>query len=699
MDTTEPEKTEGKQDAPKDAKPYLEMISDAEKVFKPWSDTSKKIADYVGSLKRLRGNSAQREYQIYWANTETIKPAVYTRPPVPVVVPRFKDRKELPRIASEVLERALVSSFDMANVHNVCMHVRDDMVDFARGVPWVRYEAQETEQGGLSQSVPIEHVDRDDFLHEPARKWSEVGWVARRAYLTRDEGKKRFGKAWQGVTYSNSETDKDEDYKVSKKAAVWEIWHKADNKVIWVSPKKDTVLEIGEPHLDLEGFFPCPKPAFGTCEPGSMVPVPDFLQYKDQIEEVTELTARISALAEALRMKGFYAAGHEELGEAIESILKKQDDTAVMVPVPSLAGLGQSIRDAIVWLPVQEVATTIRELVQLRRQVLDDIYQVTGISDIMRGSTAASETLGAQQLKAQFGSVRIRDKQGELVRVAADCARLTGEIIAENFTAENLLKYSQMDVPTDQQIAEQAQKIANQAAQQSQQLQQQAQQAVQSPQAQQLAQQNPQQAQGAVQQVQQQLLQIQQAAQQQIEQLKQVVTIEKVVAMLKDQKMRPFILDIETDSTIQPDEDAEKQRRSEFATAMGGFLQTAMPMVQQAPQTAQLVGEMMKFITAPFRAGRSMEGAIDDFVEELGKLTQQAQQSDPAAEADAQMKQQEAQMKQQEGQMKLQMDQQKAQLETALGQLDLKMKQMDVHIAGLKVQEATAKANGADYEG
>ena len=43
-----------------------------------------------------------REFQMFRANLEILKPSVYSRPPAPVVVPRFKDRKELPREASEL---------------------------------------------------------------------------------------------------------------------------------------------------------------------------------------------------------------------------------------------------------------------------------------------------------------------------------------------------------------------------------------------------------------------------------------------------------------------------------------------------------------------------------------------------------------------------------------------------------------------
>ena len=45
---------------------------------------------------------------------------------------------------------------------------------------------------------------------------------------------------------------------------------------------------------------------------------------------------------------------------------------------------------------------TMRELVAHREVIKASIYEVTGISDIMRGQTVASETMGAQQLKSQW---------------------------------------------------------------------------------------------------------------------------------------------------------------------------------------------------------------------------------------------------------------------------------------------------------
>ena len=173
---------------------------------------------------------------------------------------------------------------------------------------------------------------------------------------------------------------------------------------MWVSPGVEEVLDVREPYLKLDRFFPCPKPAYATVERGSLIPVPDFYYYRDQLEEINELTARISALAEALRLCGFYPGGSGDLAEAIETALKNTSNNARVIPVANFQNLGgASLKDSIVWLPIVEVANTITSLVALRKQLIDDVYQISGISDIMRGSTDPAETLGAQQLKSQYG--------------------------------------------------------------------------------------------------------------------------------------------------------------------------------------------------------------------------------------------------------------------------------------------------------
>ncbi|MGE0238397.1 MAG: hypothetical protein AB7S59_06750, partial [Parvibaculaceae bacterium] len=538
-----------------------------------------------------------------------LKPAIYARPPSPVVVPRWKDRRELARTASEVLERTLALNFEETGLDTIMLQVRDDVATVGRGAAWVRLAAAD----GGDRTV-IEHLDRADFLHEPARKWEEVGWVAKRAWLTRAQVMRRFGdEAAQAVKLKMPKDGKGDalipDYQGERKAEIWEIWSKTKGLIVWVSPGLEEVLDAKEPFLKLDRFFPCPKPAFATLERRSLIPVPDFYYYRDQLEEINELTARISALAEALRLKGFYPGGAGELGEAIEAALKDTSNNARAIPVSNFAVLGgASLRDSIIWLPIVEVANTITSLVVLRKQLIEDVYQITGLSDIMRGATDPNETLGAQQLKSQYGSIRVRDRQEELVRFARDLTRISAEIMAENYTPEQFAAMAQMDLPSAARIAEQVKAIGQEALA-----------FLETPEGRQL-QQNP-----------QALAQAKQQMDAQIQTLQQTITLEKVVGLLREQRLRPFVLEIETDSTIRPDEIAEKQGRTEFLAALSGAMQQLIPLVSQQPAAAPFATEILKFSMAPFRAGRSVEGAIEAFAETMkGQAGQSATNPSPS---------------------------------------------------------------------
>jgi hypothetical protein len=48
-----------------------------------------------------------------------------------------------------------------------------------------------------------------------------------------------------------------------------------------------------------------------------------------------------------------------------------------------------------------------------------------------------------------------------------------------------------------------------------------------------------------------------------------------VIELLRDERTRGFRIEIETDSTVEPDEQAEKQRRVEFLEAVGNFHEAA----------------------------------------------------------------------------------------------------------------------------
>jgi Uncharacterized protein conserved in bacteria with the myosin-like domain len=543
-----------------------------------------------------RADSADREYSIFWANIEVLRPACYARVPVPVVVPRFKSgiepqQAQIARSASEALERCLVTTFEQQDIDGCLQEVRDELLRYSRGTSRVRLAKKKDG----TPCVEFDHFSADDFAHDPARTWREVKWVGFRAWLTRKQGIERFGDKFAEVPLKkrdkNSVMDQPDD-----QAAVWEIWCRESGMVHFYAEDYSELLEETEPWLDLTGFWPCPRPAYGTTVPKKLKPVPDILQYKDQIEEINEYTARIAALSEKLRLKGFYPAGAGELSEAIEAAMKSVENRAELIPISSFAGLGgQSFKDSIVWLPVKDVLELISGLVELRRVVIDDVYQITGISDILRGQTDPNETKGAQEIKASWGSMRVRGRQNEIARFARDMARIAAEIIAENFDPQTITAMAQMQIPPE------------------------------------------------------------------------------VYAFLQNDRARGFIIEIETDSTIQPDEDAEKQRRVEFVTAVGTLFKEAAPMVMQAPQLGPFMGEVLKFAAQGFRAGRPLEGAIDQLVEQMKAQAAQPQPPKPdpeLAKVEAQKAHGEQQLKQgaEQHQQKMQQSQQQFEQEMAFKQ-------------------------------
>ena len=317
------------------------------------------------------------------------------------------------------------------------------------------------------ENVRIRFVQRTDFRHQTARVWGEVGWVAFRAFMTRAEIKNRFGEkiakdiSFDADPMSHDESGHEGDSKSSRtdpKAAVWEIWDKANNEVLWISPGYPDVLEVGDPYLVLDGFYPCPRPAYGTLTTDSLVPIPDYVFYQDQAAEIDQLTARIGGLSDMLKLVGFYPAGPEGDGspEIERACSPGFENKLIAVPGNFNSFLeGTKTGLPIAFLPTDQTAETLKSCIELRKQLIEDVYQIIGISDIMRGATDPQETEGAQQLKAQYGGTRVKDRQTEIARFCRDIARLVGQVIAQYCSPETIMEMTNMPLPTrkDQMIA------------------------------------------------------------------------------------------------------------------------------------------------------------------------------------------------------------------------------------------------------
>lgn len=615
----QPRDTLAEQDEPQSARVIMQQLELAEDAMREWNDWCDTIDDRYSLSSHLTdtlgdGYTDQR-YDLLWSSMEVIKPAIYTRMPKPVAAPKFSEKTRLLSTASEMVERCIDTSFELGSMHDAMLEVRDDLAMTGRGVLWVRREEEE---------MRYEHIDRKDFRHEPARKWYDVGWVARRGWMTKTEIKDRFPKLkadhldsiFVKIRRDDSTRGASDESLV---AGVWEVWHKADKKVYWVADGCDEILEKGEPHHKIRGFFPCPRPAYGTLKRRSLVPVPDYFRYAPMLEQINDLTRRIYDLLSWVKLLGLVPGGGD-ISEALKSAYSERNTDTLLIEIPAA---GFTAGKFVEWVPTVELAATITGLLEARGVIIQDFYQLSGISDIMRGATEASETLGAQQLKSQYGSVRVRDKINELQRIAKDTACIGGEIIAEEFSGDRLQEMSMIELPTDAEIKKQIKDAEQGAQKEMRELSDQMEQAAQNPEA------DPAQLQEQLQAAQAAIADKYGPALQDAE---SAVTIEAVVKLLRKDKIRVFSIDIATDSTVLTDEITEKQQRNELMGVVSQSMASAAGAAAMGKEALALWGGMFKFTVSAYKAGREIDGLIDDVVdnaEEIAARMSQEQSEQP----------------------------------------------------------------------
>lgn len=610
------------------AKRWLAEIQLYDREYKEWNERCDRI------VKRYRDerptNSTRRKMNILWSNIETLKPAVYARPPKPDVQRRFKDKDSPAKAASETLERCLSYHADMYDLDGVLKKCRDDYLLAARGAAWVRYVPTMDGEEVVAERVSCEYVHRKDFGHTPARCWDEVEAVWRRSYLSRAKLVERFGDRGRDVPLDGKPTNMSDETvakhgEVFKTATVYEIWDKTERKVIWIAKSQpDAPLDVQDDPLNLEGFFPCPKPLFGGLTNDSLIPLPDYAQYQDQAEEIDLLTSRIALLTKALKVAGFYNGSAKQdfqrLLNGDENKLIPIDDWAMFAEKGGTVG-------QISILPVKDIAETLIRLYEARAQVKQDLLEVTGLSDIVRGQGDPDETATAQQIKGQFASMRLTDRQNEMIRFSRDLLRIMAEIIAEQFSPPTLALMSGLQLPMTQMEA---------------------------------------------------MMQAQQTQQQ------PMPSWEEVAGLLRDDHLRGFRIDIETDSTVAVDEAAEKEAAMELLNVATPFLEKMAMAAQMMPAALPLLGEMLMFTLRRFKAGRNLEQVFEQAMAQMQQVAQQPRPNpeEQALKLEAEKAKQTIQIQQAKAQADAMLAQQKAQADIQLAQAkaaaDYRLKQAEL---------------------
>jgi hypothetical protein len=602
---------------------WLSVIKTYDTEFAQWQKRVDKILQRYRDEKRQADTTTdnqQSRFNILWANVQTLVPATFARIPQPDVSRRFSDRDPVGRVAAMILERAL--DFEVQHYTDYRSTMRQSVMDRflgGRGTAWARYEPH-IKAGALQQPIdgdqitedvdqpgeeldyecaPVDYVHWKDFGHSVARTWEEVTSVWRKVYMTRDACVARFGEKvgskipldatpddmHRGEQRNEMGNPEMRDSMSGKRACVYEIWDKENEEAIWLAKTMKDILDRKDDPMNLEGFFPCPRPLYATMTNESLIPVPDFTLYQDQANELDVCADRIDGLLKALQVKGVYDAS---LGVEIARLFTDATNTDLR-PVKNWQAFAEKngLKGAIDIVDLTPIANALKEAYMAMEQIKNQVYEITGIADIVRGQTDPNETLGAQELKGQYATLRLKAMQQDVAVYATELLRLKAQIIS-GFDQQTLAKIAAVDqlAPEDQQY------------------------------------------------------------------------IGPAMQMIADKVLRNFRIEIAADSLVQIDEAAEKQDRVEFLTAVGTYVGKAAEVGGLAPQLVPLLMELLKFGVTGFKVGKSVEGTIDQALEQMKQMAAQpqAQRPDPEmakVEATKQIEQAKLQSEENGGKAKL----------------------------------------------
>jgi len=633
------------------AKHWTLELKAAMKEVKPWhADAAEATRAFLCEKNK---DLDLRPTGLFTSNVQTMEAILFGRTPHTDVSRKFGDAMDdLARVGAEIMERnlngdmedgphggtaelrnalkdRLVAGFAMARLRYVmeeekqdipAMHKTDEagqpVVDEATGKPIELAPAfQDTVK--TYECVETLHVHWKDVLWSPARTFEEWRWCAFKEPMTRKEQVARFGNLGKLTPLNTKRAGKSagEDLKDNSplaKSDVWEIWDKEHKKVFWWVEGFVRILDVKDDLLGLDNFWPFARPHVGVMSTDKYLPTTDYAIAKQLYQQCDELVARLSELESSIGVKGVYS---NELGDELKRMVEERGNKLYAVANWAMLGEKGGLKGVIDWYPLDQIAVAITQLKQALTDKMSFLFQVTGMSDIMRGQAQAQTTATEQAIKAKFASVRVQSMQDENARFVSDTQRIKAEIICKHFDDATIIQRSNIMNTADAQLAAPA------------------------------------------------------------------------VQLLKS-KWSTWRIEVKPEAVSLTDYAALKQERMEVLTALGGFFQSVVPMVQLVGAGVMpFVLQVAQWLLAGVKGSSTMEGLFDQAIEQSKQLAQQqaAQPQQQKPDPRLQTEQFKAQAQQQHTMMELQADLARTKAETA------SQMQVKEHDALTNVKEAEAQ--------
>lgn len=395
-------------------------------------------------------HNTDMNYNIFYSNVEILNANLCISNPKPDIQRRFLKRLEKDKLKSntyamvaKILNGAVEFVSDVSDLdEQLSIAVKNSVIN-GRGILWLDYEPTISVENGeeyvSDREIRIESLNPQEFLYSSAEKEKDIWWVARRHLLSREDIKRRFG-------YSPTEPElqfKQEDETQLKRGEVWEIWDKNSRKraFILLSDVRQKFLEVTDDPYKLDGFFPCDTLEFVT---NYTTPIPEYMIYRKQAD-LLEVVCKKAAQVED-EVKYVTLIGSQDKGIA-QRITAAQNGDVLSIPTDNMVGAAESL---IATTPVDKAILLLEHLQLEKEKLKQNIYDITGISDIMRGATDSQETATAQKIKGLFGSLRFQTRQKKVQNFRKNIYKLIAELIAEHYDEQTLSEMTCTYLPTDE---------------------------------------------------------------------------------------------------------------------------------------------------------------------------------------------------------------------------------------------------------
>jgi len=305
-----------------------------------------------------------------------------------------------------------------------------------------------------NEEVYLEAGLYNNLIVDPdVTKWNKVTRLAYEYKYSYREFKDKYGQEALD-TLVQADIEK---HKTGTPITVYEYWDKQLGEVRWLAetsinffqPKQ--IRELGDEvdHSDLyglKGFFPSTEPLIINQSTKSFWPTPEYYQVSDILDDISSIVGRMVHLTKAIRVRFLFDSSVAELKTLIGDNWAANEGTGLGIPNLAAALMNDkdtSLARLVSYFPVDKLVDGLKNMYEAFDQRLNMFYQVTGISDLIRGQTNpdSDKTFGERQMEGKFALNRIEPYQRKLQEWIKDQYQLLMELGLKMFSDETIDKY------------------------------------------------------------------------------------------------------------------------------------------------------------------------------------------------------------------------------------------------------------------